>query len=71
LPIIKPKKRDPKGFGARIRDKSYGGETHKKWSICGVFFGALTNWFGKDVPCFLDTTAMILYKSTNRIGTLR
>ena len=54
LPIIKSRKWNPKGFGARIRDKSYDGETYKKRSVCEGFFGALTNWFGEDVLCFLD-----------------
>jgi hypothetical protein len=58
LPIIKPKKRNSKGFGARIRDKSYDGDTYKKRSVCEGFFGALTNRFGEDVPCFLDNTTM-------------
>jgi len=58
LPIIKPKKRNPKGFGARIRDKIYDGEMYQKRSIYEGFFGALTNWFGEDVPCFLDNTTM-------------
>ena len=49
LPVIKPKKKNPKGFGARIRDKSYDGDKYKKRSICGGFFGALTNWFGEGV----------------------
>jgi hypothetical protein len=50
LPIIKPKKRNPKDFGDRIRDKSYEGEMYMKRSIYEGFFGALTNWFGEDVP---------------------
>jgi hypothetical protein len=50
LPVIKPKKRNPKGFGARIRDKSYDGEMYQKRSVCECCFGALTNWFGEDVP---------------------
>jgi hypothetical protein len=33
LPVIKPKKRNPKGFGARIRYKSYDGEMYQKRSI--------------------------------------
>ena len=58
MPIIKSGKRNPKGFGARIRDKSYDGETYKKRSVCEGFFGALTNWFGEGVPCFLDNTTI-------------
>jgi hypothetical protein len=30
LPVIKPKKRNPKGFGARIRDKIYNEEVYEK-----------------------------------------
>ena len=54
-----------------MRDKSYDGETYKKRSVCEGFVGALTNWFGEDVPCSLDNTTTILYKSINRIDTLR
>jgi len=43
LPVIKPKKRNPKGFGAWIRDKSYDGEMYQKRSVCEGFFGAITN----------------------------
>ena len=58
MPVIKPKKRNPNGFGARIRDKSYDGEMYQKRSVCEDFFGALTNWFGEGVSCFLDDTTM-------------
>jgi len=43
LPIIKPKKRNPKGFGARIRDIIYNEEVYGKRTIYDGFFGALTN----------------------------
>ncbi len=56
MPIIKIKKRNPKGFGARIRDTIYNEEEYKERSICEGFFGALTNWFGERVPCFLVDT---------------
>jgi hypothetical protein len=58
LPIIKPKKRNPKGFGARIRNEIYDEEEYKERAICEGFFGALTNWFGDEVPCFLSKTTI-------------
>lgn len=58
LPIIKPTKRNPRSFGARVRDKIYDNEIYKDRSICEGFFGALTNWFGEKVPCFLYETTL-------------
>jgi hypothetical protein len=58
LPIIRPKKRNPKSLGARIRDEIYDEEKYRERSICEGFFGALTNWFGGNVPCFLYKTTL-------------
>ena len=58
LPVIKPRKRNPKGFGARIRDEIYDEEKYKERSVCEGFFGALTNWFGENIPCFLYNTTL-------------
>jgi hypothetical protein len=58
LPIVKPKKRNPKSLGAMIRDEIYDDEIYKDRSICEGFFGALTNWFSGRVPCFLYKTTL-------------
>lgn len=58
LPIIRPTKRNPKSLGARVRDEIYDEGKYKERSICEGFFGALTNWFGGRVPCFLYKTTL-------------
>jgi len=58
LPIIKPRKISPGGFGSKIRDRLFKDEIYKRRSVCEGFFGALTNWFGDSVPCFLDETTI-------------
>jgi hypothetical protein len=58
LPIIKPRKISAGGFGSRIRDRLFNDEIYKRRSVCEGFFGAMTNWFGDRVPCFLDETTI-------------
>ncbi len=58
LPIIKPKRIRAGGFGSRIRDRLFNDEIYKRRSVCEGFFGALTNWFGDRVPCFLFETTI-------------
>ncbi len=58
LPIIKPRKISAGGFGSRIRDRLFNDEIYRRRSVCEGFFGALTNWFGNSIPCFLDETTI-------------
>ncbi|MBW9222224.1 hypothetical protein KKP97_04155, partial [Methanothermococcus sp. SCGC AD-155-C09] len=50
---VKPGKNRARGYGARIRDKIFDKNEYKKRGICEGFFGAITNWFGDRIPCFL------------------
>ncbi len=34
LPVIKPKKRNPRGFGAGVRNEIYDEEIYKERSVC-------------------------------------
>ncbi len=56
MPVVKPRKLSASGFGANIRDELFDEELYEDRLICEGFFGALTNWFGKNVPCYLDAT---------------
>lgn len=58
LPIIKPRKISAGGFGSKVRDRLFNEEIYKRRSVCEGFFGALTNWFGGRVPCFLEETTI-------------
>ncbi|HPO89441.1 MAG TPA: transposase [Methanothrix sp.] len=58
MPVIKPRKISAGGFGSRIRDRIFNSEIYKHRSVCEGFFGALTNWFGDRIPCFLEETTI-------------
>ncbi len=58
MPMIKPRKISAGGFGSKIRDRIFNREIYKHRSVCEGFFGALTNWFGDRIPCFLEETTM-------------
>jgi hypothetical protein len=58
MPVVKPGKLSASGFGAKIRDKLFDEDLYEDRLICEGFFGALTNWFGKNVPCYLDATTI-------------
>ncbi len=58
LPVIKPRKIKAGGYGARIRDRVFDREKYRRRGICEGFFGALTNWFGDRIPCFLRETTI-------------
>lgn len=58
IPIIKPGKISAGGYGAQVRDEEFDEETYKHRSVCEGFFGALTNWFGSHVPCYLIETTI-------------
>ena len=58
MPVVNPGKRGASGFGASIRDELFDEDLYQDRLICEGFFGALTNWFGKNVPCYLDATTI-------------
>lgn len=58
MPMIKPRKISASGFGSKIRDRIFNREAYKHRSVYEGFFGALTNWFGDKIPCFLEETTI-------------
>ena len=58
LPCVKPRKNKARGYGARIRDRIFDKDKYRRRGICEGFFGALTNWFGDEIPCSLIETAV-------------
>jgi len=58
LPCVKPRKNRARGYGARIRDRIFDKDKYMRRGICEGFFGAITNWFGDEIPCSLMETAV-------------
>ena len=56
IPIVKPTKKNPRGFGARIRDKEFSEEIYKKRGIGEGIFAALSNQFGDRLKTKLPET---------------
>ena len=56
--MVKPRKISASVWGSRIRDRLFNEEIYDDRAICEGFCGALTNWFGNRVPCFLRTTTI-------------
>ena len=58
LPMVKMTKRNPRGFGARIRNKIFSKDIYRKRSIGEGIFAALSNQFGDRLKTkLIETTA--------------